>query len=316
MAAKEAQARIKINKLLEAAGWRFFAQADAPANIQLEPSVTIRTNDLDALGEDFEKSSKGFIDFLLLNDKGFPFIVLEAKAEGKSPLIGKEQARRYARSQNCRFIILSNGNLHYFWDLERGNPNVITTFPTPGSVASFQKTTPNAKRLVDEVVAEDYIALTQRPSYASEAAWNNPAERPDYIEKNKLRFLRDYQLRAIKALQSAIAEGKDRFLFEMATGTGKTLTSAAVIKLFLRSGNVSRVLFLVDRLELEDQAEKAFKRVLANDYQTVIYKESRDEWRRAEIVVTTAQSLLFNNKYQRLFSPTDFDLVISDEAHR
>lgn len=43
---------------------------------------------------------------------------------------------------------------------------------------------------------------------------------------------------------------------------------------------------------------------------------NRDEWRRAEIVVTTVQSLLFNNKYQQLFSPTDFDLVISDEAHR
>ena len=48
----------------------------------------------------------------------------------------------------------------------------------------------------------------------------------------------------------------------------------------------------------------------------VIYKENRDDWRKAEIVVTTVQSLLFNNKYLRLFSPTDFDLVISDEAHR
>jgi len=113
-----------------------------------------------------------------------------------------------------------------------------------------------------------------------------------------------------------VKEGNDRFLFEMATGTGKTLTSAAVIKLFLRSGNARRVLFLVDRLELEDQAKKAFTFLLANDYQTVVYKESRDDWRRAEIVVTTVQSLLFNNKYQRLFSPTDFDLIISDEAHR
>ena len=102
----------------------------------------------------------------------------------------------------------------------------------------------------------------------------------------------------------------------MATGTGKTLTAAAVVKLFLRSGNARRVLFLVDRLELEEQARKAFKALLANDYQTVIYKENRDDWQRAEIVVTTVQSLLFNNKYQRLFSPTDFDLVISDEAHR
>jgi type I restriction enzyme, R subunit len=96
----------------------------------------------------------------------------------------------------------------------------------------------------------------------------------------------------------------------MATGTGKTLTAAAVIKLFLRSGNVQRVLFLVDRLELEDQAKKAFTMLLGADYQTVVYKESRDEWRRAEIVVTTVQSLLFNNKYQQLFSPTDFDLVV------
>jgi len=102
----------------------------------------------------------------------------------------------------------------------------------------------------------------------------------------------------------------------MATGTGKTLTAAAVIKLFLRSGNVRRVLFLVDRLELEDQAKKSFAAVLSADFQTVIYKENRDDWRRAEIVVTTVQSLLFNNKYRKLFSPTDFDLVISDEAHR
>jgi type I restriction enzyme R subunit len=86
MTVKEATARIKINKLLEVAGWRFFTDGKLRANIQLEPSITIKIQDLDALGENFEKSSKGFIDFLLLNEKGFPFIVLEAKAEDKSPL--------------------------------------------------------------------------------------------------------------------------------------------------------------------------------------------------------------------------------------
>ena len=180
----------------------------------------------------------------------------------------------------------------------------------------YQKTVPDARRLVDEVVAGDYTVLTQRPHYAAEAAWKNEAERPDFIDANGLRFLRPYQLKAIYALPSAVKDGKDRFLFAMATGTGKTLTAAAVIKLFLRTGNARRVLFLVDRLELEEQAQIAFIKVLANDYKSVIYKENRDEWRRAEIVVTTVQSLLFNNKYQQLFSPTDFDLVISDEAHR
>ena len=121
MSEKEATARIKVNKLLEAAGWRFFPEGGAPANIRLEPSVTIKSTDLDALGDNFERTEKGFVDFLLLDAKGFPFIILEAKAEDKNPLAAKEQARKYARSQNCRFVILSNGNLHYFWDLERGN---------------------------------------------------------------------------------------------------------------------------------------------------------------------------------------------------
>jgi len=316
MASKEATARIKINKLLEAAGWRFFAEDGQPANISLEPHVTIKTSDLDALGHNFEKTRKGFIDFLLLDAKGFPLIVLEAKSEDKEPLGAKEQARKYARSQNCRFVILSNGNQHYFWDLERGNPHIITSFPTPDSVVGYKQVLPNPQRLVDEQVDDDYIALTLRPNYASDAAWKNEDERPGYIRANKLRFLRPYQLKAVHAVQQAVKEGKDRFLFEMATGTGKTLTAAAVIKLFLRSRNAGRVLFLVDRLELEDQANKAFIALLSADFQTVIYKENRDDWRRAEIVVTTVQSLLFDNKYQRLFSPTDFDLVISDEAHR
>ena len=312
----EATARIKINKLLEAAGWRFFADGNKPANICLETGVTIKAPDLDSLGNDFEKTSPGFIDFLLLDAKGFPLIVLEAKSEDKNPLVGKEQARKYARSQNCRFVILSNGNLHYFWDLERGNPYIITSFPTPASVSDYRKITPNPQRLITEQVSEDYIALTHRPNYASEAAWKNEAERPGFIKANNLCFLRAYQLRAVHALQRAVKARGDRFLFEMATGTGKTLTAAAVIKLFLRSGNASRVLFLVDRLELEDQAHKVFTALLSEDFQTVVYKENRNDWHRAEIVVTTVQSLLFNNKYQRLFSPTDFDLVISDEAHR
>jgi len=102
----------------------------------------------------------------------------------------------------------------------------------------------------------------------------------------------------------------------MATGTGKTLTAAAVIRLFLRTKNARKVLFLVDRLELEDQAWKAFTNYLKPDYSTFIYKEHKSDWRKADILVTTIQSLLFDNKYRYEFSPTDFDLIISDESHR
>ena len=314
--AKEAKARIKINKLLEEAGWRFFDEQNGKANISLENNAKITESHIDALGENFEKTKNGFIDFLLLDDKGFPLIVLEAKSEDKQPLAGKEQARKYAKSQNCRFVILSNGNLHYFWDLVRGNPYVITKFPEPSSMKGYKDHRPDAGKIVNEPLNDDYIALTQRPNYSEEAAWKNEDERSSFIETNKLRFLREYQLRAVNAIKNAVKEGQDRFLFEMATGTGKTLVAAAVIKLFLRTGNARRVLFLVDRLELEDQANKAFTLLLKNDFKSIIYKENRDDWRKAEIVVTTVQSLLFNNKYRTLFSPTDFDLVISDEAHR
>jgi len=313
---KEAKARIKINKLLEEAGWRFFDSKEGRANIVLENKTKLTQTELDEFGEDFEKTKNGFIDYLLLDDKGFPFIVLEAKKEEINPLFAKEQARKYAQSQNCRFIILSNGNLHYFWDLQRGNPNIIATFPKPETVIGYTEFKPNADALVNETVKEDYIVKTQKPDYASDPRYTDESQRSAFIEENKLRFLRKYQVRAIERIQEEVKAGKDRFLFEMATGTGKTLTSAAVIKLFLRTGNARRVLFLVDRLELEDQADKAFKEYLRTDYKCCIYKENRDDWRQAEIVVSTVQSFLFKNKYKRIFSPTDFDLVISDEAHR
>lgn len=314
--ATEAKARIKINRFLEKAGWRFFDDENGTANIILESGTKITQKQVDAFGEDYEKSRQGFLDFLLLDEKGFPFIVLEAKSEEKSPLDGKEQARTYARSQHVRFIILSNGNLHYFWDLERGNPEVITEFPTCESIKHRQAFKPNPKKLAEEAVGRNYIAISQNPTFQKDPRWLDEKTRDAFTADQGLRILRDYQVEAIHRLQESAAEGNDRFLFEMATGTGKTLVSAAVIKLFLKTGNAKRVLFLVDRLELEDQAYTNFVHYLKKDFTTVIYKENRTDWRKAEIVVTTVQSLTFDNKYMRLFSPTDFDLVISDEAHR
>lgn len=313
---KEAKARIRINGLLHRAGWRFFDDENGPANIALEANLKINKKALDQFGDDFEKTTNGFVDYLLLDGKGFPCAVLEAKSEIIDPLAGKEQARKYARSTNVRFIILSNGNLHYFWDLEHGSPSIITDIPSQDSLGQYRASKPNPENIVKESVEADYIAITQDPMYSSAPRWNNPDERDAFIKENNLKFLRPYQLKAICALQDSVKNGNSRFLFEMATGTGKTLASAAVIKLFLRTGNASRVLFLVDRIELENQAWKNLVRTLKNDYTCVIYKENRDDWRKAEIVVSTVQSLSFNNKFRKMFSPTDFDLIISDEAHR
>ena len=316
MSEKEAKARLKINKLLKEAGWRFFDDENGPANVQVEPNVKITRKQYNEFGENFEKVSNGFIDFLLLDQMGKPFIVLEAKSEDKDPLIGKEQAREYAKSQFMKYVILSNGNIHYFWNIYKGNPQIILTLPTCDSIRESKALNAEPSKLYNEEITPDYIAVIRDPRYSEAPEFQNVKTRAQFLKAHGLKLMRKYQVNALKALQHTVRKGHSRFLFEMATGTGKTLTAAAVIRLFLRTGNANRILFLVDRIELENQARKNFINYLKPDYETVVFKEHTDDWRRAEIVVSTVQTLAFNNKYKSVFRPTDFSLIIADECHR
>ena len=159
MPSSEAQARITINKMLENAGWRFLATKDGQsATVLVEPGIIIADED-----KDFESVKRGYVDYLLLDERGFPVAVLEAKQEKKNPLDGKEQARKYAHSQKVRFVLLSNGMLHYFWDLEQGDPEIIVEFPTQESLKHREDYKPNNELLANEEVDEGYIALTQDP---------------------------------------------------------------------------------------------------------------------------------------------------------
>lgn len=298
-------------------GGGFFHSKEGTANILLENHVKITRKEVDAWGNDYEKVQSGTLDFLLLDNNNKPICVLEAKKESLHPLAAKEQARKYANTVEAQFIILSNGIVHYLWNLKTGNPKPIYKFPSPNEIGAIKEWNPDRIALSTEPIDDDYIVVVQMPDYAKRTDWNgNIKNSKDFIWRNKLRFLRPYQLKAILYLQEAVKEGKDRFLFEMATGTGKTLIAAAVIRLFLRTKNARRVLFLVDRLELEDQAWKAFTNYLKPDYSTAIYKEHKSDWQKTDILVTTIQSLLFDNKYRYQFLPSDFDLIISDESHR
>jgi type I restriction enzyme R subunit len=311
----EAQARIAINKLLEESGWRFLPDRQGRReNIVCEHRVTKKVFAPNAeLGADFEHAPGGFVDYVLLHADGRPVAVVEAKKESTDPLSAKEQARAYAANLGVSHIFLSNGLVHYYWNLRQGNPVKVSRLLPLEQLGRAAEWRPDPQRLASVAVDENYIAVSQ------DAKWPgySPTERAEVAVNKKIRLLRDYQIAAIRALQQAALPGRHRFLFEMATGTGKTLLSAAVTKLYLRSENASRVLFLVDRLELERQAEKNFRSYLANDgIETVIYKQKRQEWRTAQVVVTTIQSLAAQNRFLTEFAPTDFQLIISDEAHR
>ncbi len=265
---KEPDARIIIDKLLREAGWIMPGEDHAP-------NVTTEI-----------KNDAGEADYVLLDSKGFPLCAIEAKRSAKSPLVGKEQARGYADSLKCRFILLSNSIQHYLWDLDQGSPFVIEQFPSQAQL-EMRKNEFNPPIDEHEEIENDYVTLTQFPKYKQHPDYLDDENKEDFINKNKLKFLRDYQLNAVHAVQKGIKEGKDRFLLEMATGTGKTLTSTAIMKMFLRLYKVKRVLFLVDRIELENQAKTEFNEILSNDFQTVIWKENTSDWRKAKIVVST-----------------------------
>ncbi len=310
----EAQARISINRLLEAAGWRLTVEDRQRANVLCEHRIGKKPLPLGAeLGKDFEHAPSGFVDYLLLNSDQRPVAVVEAKRESIDPLTAKEQAREYAQSLGVRHVFLSNGLVHYYWNLEDGNPVRVAKFLTLEELGKASEWCPDPQRMAIIPVDENYIAVSQDAGWLGYTA----TERALVQTNKKIRQLRDYQIEAVQALQKAASPTHNRFLFEMATGTGKTLLSAAIAKLYLRSENAHRILFLVDRLELEKQAWKNFNAYLGPDgILSIIYKQNRRDWMKAQVVITTIQSLATQNRFLREFTPNDFQLIISDEAHR
>ena len=271
----ESIARIKINELLKESGWDLIKD--------IHPEYY---------------TGEGFIDYLLLDSRGLPILVLEAKSEKHDPLDAKYQAEKYARAKKCRFIILSNGEEHYFWDIDKETEKPILRYPTQKDLEKLHQL-PKRKKLSDVLVNSDFIVQSQG----------------NVADKEK-RYLRDYQMEAIKSIiNSHDNQGKTGYLLEMATGTGKTLLAAAIIKLFLKSGNAQKILFLVDRIELAQQAKQNLEAYLT-EYAVCIFKEKKDFASSFNIVIATIQSLEMQSNYRKYFSAFEFDLVISDEAHR
>lgn len=137
--------------------------------------------------------------------------------------------------------------------------------------------------------------------------------------------LRDYQLRAIQAAEQTIIEGKNTALLAMATGTGKTRTVLGMIYRFLKTGRFKRILFLVDRTALGEQALDVFKEVKLEDLMPLadIYNikglEDKEIERETRIQVATVQGMvkrILYNDGETMPAVSDYDLIIVDEAHR
>ena len=137
--------------------------------------------------------------------------------------------------------------------------------------------------------------------------------------------LRKYQINAIEAAEQAVIDGKQTVLLSMATGTGKTRTILGMIYRFIKSDRFKRVLFLVDRTALGEQAEDVFKEVKIEELMTLdsIYNikglDEKEIDRETKIHIATVQSLVKRILYPEgdtMPSVTDYDLIVVDEAHR
>lgn len=137
--------------------------------------------------------------------------------------------------------------------------------------------------------------------------------------------LRDYQIKAIESAEEAIRNGQEKVLLSMATGTGKTRTLLGLIYRMIKSNRFNRVLFLVDRTALGEQAQDVFKEVKIEDLMTLdeIYNvkglEEKDIDRETKIHVATVQSLvkrIMYNDSESMPAISDYDLIVIDEAHR
>ena len=243
--------------------------------------------------------SAGRADYVLNGPRG-PLCVLEAKREDDDPYDAKEQARGYAENMQAPFVILSNGREHWFWNYERRDQKDayrIERLPSPDDLIHLRnKNLQPPVPLLMKQLTPDYLR----------------AYRPDLK-------VRGYQIRAIDKLSKEYDDnGKRKFLLEMATGTGKTLLCAALIRRFLETRNAERVLFIVDRIDLATQTLEDFA-VILPEFKPVLFKTARrrpGEMLGSSVIVATIQSLMVDRRYRTEFTPFFFDLVINDEAHR
>lgn len=137
--------------------------------------------------------------------------------------------------------------------------------------------------------------------------------------------LREYQIHAIEAAENAVIDGKQTVLLSMATGTGKTRTILGMIYRFIKSDRFKRVLFLVDRTALGEQAADVFKEVKIEELMTLdsIYNikglDEKEIDKETKIHIATVQSLVKRILYSEsdtMPSVNDYDLIVVDEAHR
>lgn len=270
----EAQTREdKIDPALERAGWSL-----DPAKEQVKFEIPVD-------GYDAEPWN-GVTDYCLYLPNHEVIAVVEAKRQSREPQVAEQQVRHYvteiAKHQSFQpFAFMTNGIETYFWDVGNENKRQVAGFFSQLDLENLLYLKQNKRPLI-EVPIQTHIAG------------------------------RVYQQEAIRRICERFDAGHRRALLVMATGTGKTRTTMALLDLFMRANQARRVLFVADRDPLVEQAlDDGFKQYLPDEPCDRI--RSYNIRTSSRLYVSALKTLAMNC---RKFTPGFFDLIVFDEAHR
>lgn len=293
----EAQTRKRIiDKSLALAGWDVgdAAQVTQELDIDLRGTGAAPTNPPGhSATADNPFAGHQFADYAL-KLHGKHVAVVEAKRTMRDAKLGREQALQYAQNiqktqgGKLPLIFYTNGYENFYWEYDFYPPTKVHGFPT----------------------LTDLEWLVQRSN----------ERRPLSVEMINTSIVgRDYQIAAIRKVLENVEAKRRRFLLVMATGTGKTRTAVALLDVLMRARWAKRVLFLVDRIALRDQALEAFREFMPSE---PCWPQSgeKDFARDRRVYVTTYPSMLniiqAGEVPRDWVSPYFFDVIVADESHR
>jgi type I restriction enzyme R subunit len=235
----------------------------------------------------------GRVDYVLWGEDGLPIAVLEVKRTMRSPKEGQHQAKLYAdclekMTGQRPVIFYSNGFETWIWDDINYPHRKVSGFYTK-----------------DEL----QLLINRRSS-------KNDLRRQPI---NKYITDRYYQEEAVKRVAERFENKHRGALLVMATGTGKTRISAALVDMLTKTNWAKRILFLADRNALVTQAKRNFNNYLPNLTAIDLTKEEDDG--TARIVFSTYPTIMNRidgvwSNNERYYGSGHFDLIIVDEAHR
>jgi type I restriction enzyme R subunit len=271
-------------------------QAGWDLDLQVRQEVTFTQGRIIIRGKLTSRGKSKRADYILYLKPNIPLAIIEAKDNNHPIGGGIEQALDYGRLLDIPFVYSSNGDGFIEHDrTEQASPIEqelsMDEFPSPQSLWERYRKWKGLTDPQTEIVTQSYF-------------------------EDGTRITRYYQQVAINRVMESVAQGKNRMLLVLATGTGKTYVAFQIMWRLWKAGVKKRILFLADRNILVDQAK-------TNDFkpfEAVMTKFNRAKVDKSyEVYLALYQSLTGpeeSQKAYREFSPDFFDLIVIDECHR